>query len=115
MDSDKVLEFLKKVADQLGPAGQRAFQIVYQRVLAESVVWVVFGFVVLILSIVIAIFAYRKGSVGGSDDEGWAIVCLVALIIGLPVAAIMIVSNAFNLFSLEYATIERILHLVNPK
>lgn len=116
MDTDKIIEFLQKIAAQLGPAGQQAFMVVQQRVLAENIIGVISGIIVLLIAAAFGVFVYklyRNVKDHEPDDELWAFAlwCLVAipcLLFGLW----WFVSSLTNLLSLDYATIERILNLI---
>jgi hypothetical protein len=113
METEEVLKFLQRIADQLGPTGQEAFRVVASRIYAESIVWIIVGFVFILTSLFISlgcIYGFRHSS--SYDKGGWALCIFVSPIIGIVFGLMVIVPKAFNLYSIEYATIERILNLV---
>jgi hypothetical protein len=115
MDEEKIQEYLEALANQLNTTAQEAFRIVSQRVFAESLI----SLVVCLLVAIPATWALvrislwlRKELPTGNGDELFSILPIGGL--GFVVAAALgqIVKSAINLFSLEYATIERILELI---
>lgn len=111
MNEDAVVEFLRDIANQLGPAGEEAFRVVAARVFAESVVWVGFGVIFLVFGLITSAVFYRWWDKNNPNDATW-LLALIILILSVVVAAMTIVPNTMNLLGLEYATIERILDLV---
>jgi hypothetical protein len=121
METDKVLEFLQKIIDQLGEAGTQAFQIVAQRVFAEAVAGTVLGILTLVTIAVVAKkiwkIAAQHAENGGSYAQTDAEIAKAASAILAPVLSSVVIlfvlyPSVVNLLSLEYATIERILYLV---
>lgn len=114
MDSEKIIEFLRDIAEQLGPAGQHAFQIVYQRVVGEAIIWGSVGSVLIILGLIFIIGATINAIKSYDAADGtifsWGI-GLILVIVGVMAA----VPAFINLLSPEYATIERILNLVGTR
>lgn len=68
MDTEKVIEFLREVTTQIGPAGEQAFRIVANRVIAESIAWLVFVGIITLIYAVIMIFGV-VGSIKAASDE----------------------------------------------
>jgi hypothetical protein len=119
-EQEKILDFLKEIANQLGPAGEQAFRIVAERVYAESLIWVIVGSALTIFALVWVIgwvIWYTRRSEASkryaNDDEAALVFFgfggfIIVLICGL----LALIPSAMNLTSIEYATIARILNLV---
>lgn len=113
MDPDEITKFFQQVMEQLGPTAQRTFQIVGQRVAAESTIWLVIGLIFTIVALILTIAAIKwlpKST--NSDRDVWA-VGFAFIIGGFAITGLgLVISSAIVLNSLEYSTIERILTLV---
>jgi hypothetical protein len=112
MDTQKILDFLQKIMDQLGPMGMGAFRIVAGRIIAESIVFITLGLVVLILGIVIAIVLWKAGTKDSYNQDIYRMFSMSSLGAGLVIGLGVIAPSAIDIFSIDYATINRILHLV---
>lgn len=113
-EQEKILDFLKEIADQLGPAGEQAFRIVAERVFAEALIWSLFGGLLIILSFVwllAATILYRKSD-NYNKTEAFVFFGLAPAIIIFCMGIWALVPSLMNIFSIEYATIARILNLV---
>lgn len=114
MDNEKLIEFLREMSQQLGASGEQAFRVVGQRVIAESIVWLVVGSLALIISLIAGTYFIRSGRKEGYDSDRELSYILGAVIfgIGVLIGGAAIIPSAINLMGVEYATVERILMLV---
>ena len=126
MDTEKILQFLQQVMDKLGPMGAQAYNLVKVRVFAESLIWTVVG----ILALVVVLITEKKiwnltakkpeperssNYYHYSDDimdvwfpRGIAGMFGSFFIIGF---GSLVISSLIDLFSLDYATIARLISL----
>lgn len=110
MDTAKIIEFLEKIASEIGPLGEQAFNIIKQRIFAEAVVWSIISLIVIVIGIYLFRFARNYKPTNIHDDfGGFVTACAIIIIM---VASFPLMTSLVNILSLDYAAIERILSLV---
>lgn len=118
---DKVEALFREVIANLGPPAEKTYQIVYARIVAESIIWLIVGIALLVFGLSVATFFWRARenapeqsySVMSKSDLTWASV--IVLVFTLIIASAPIVVNSINLLSPDYVTIARILELAGAR
>ncbi len=116
MDTDKVISFLKEVADQLGPLGEQAFRLIVNRIIAESIASLILG-VGLFIGFYIVGWKFVSWGKTSKDSDADIAILIGYILYGFGLALLLIcaIPSITNLLSPEYAGIERVLKLVGGR